>query len=440
MYFRKTTALALVLILSFSLSFGQSTLPSKVFGTSNNYKNVEVSKTNAGDYIITNTIDATYDSLLVIKIDNNFNQIWSKSFGHTGRSVIAHSSFEKDNGNILIATTYLLNNLNSDNSTTNLIELDPSGNLIGMTKLGDKHERLKFFEKTNDGNFINYGDLEGLLTGSNIWNCASFIKYDMTTGIALLNKFYNYNPTGIGSPLGEIYMQAMSESLDDSLYFLADRGYSSPTTLKEIRVINTDINGNLNWVKGYSTGKKDRSKGIVIDADKNNYILGYTNGFGTVNDTSIFILKIDKNGIVKWVKSYSNPNNGLYASKIIDTGNNKLAVLGYSTNALGGIGNQDVFFMELDTAGNLQWAKVYGGPVNEQGTSLNSHPNGYLIAGTSNSWGTGNRDIYLINTDINGNVSDTCTADVTSLITVTNESILTSNHTNTEGTFSMPIP
>jgi hypothetical protein len=180
---------------------------------------------------------------------------------------------------------------------------------------------------------------------------------------------------------------------------------------------------------------------MVIDGANNNYILGYSNGFGSSNDTDLFVLKVDPKGQVKWVKSYRNPNGGMYTSIIMDGGSNKLLVAGYVTGGIGNLGNnEDGLLMELDTAGNLQWAKIYGDTLDEQILGMAMHPNGYLLAGTSNSSGFGGKDIYLVNPDINGDVVDTrCTDDITSEIIVTTETINTSALFYTNGTFTYPV-
>ena len=95
---------------------------------------------------------------------------------------------------------------------------------------------------TNDGHIINYGELEGALSNSNVWNCISLIKYDGITGAPIWNKYYDYNPSNLTID-GELYGRAITESNDDSLYILASRGLQSGRE-REFRLIHTDINGN----------------------------------------------------------------------------------------------------------------------------------------------------------------------------------------------------
>ena len=68
-------------------STAQTTLPSKVIGTTNNQKHVAITSTASGDYIITCTTDAANDSCFITKTDANLNTIWSKRFGYPGQNI-----------------------------------------------------------------------------------------------------------------------------------------------------------------------------------------------------------------------------------------------------------------------------------------------------------------------------------------------------------------
>ena len=59
-----------------------------------------------------------------------------------------------------------------------------------------------------------------------------------------------------------------------------------------------------------------------------------------------------------------------------------------------------VFLMRLDSLGNFQWSRAYGGPEFEEGKRVMPIPGyGYYIAGTSSSGVSANFDAYLLFTD-----------------------------------------
>ena len=63
-----------------------------------------------------------------------------------------------------------------------------------------------------------------------------------------------------------------------------------------------------------------------------------------------------------------------------------------------------VYLVKLDSDGNLLWSKSYGGSGNDFGWSVEqTTDSGFVITGNTDSFGRGNRDVYLIKTDRFGN-------------------------------------
>jgi len=66
-------------------------------------------------------------------------------------------------------------------------------------------------------------------------------------------------------------------------------------------------------------------------------------------------------------------------------------------------GSTQIFLMNVDSLGNYKWSKQYGGEESEEGRRvLYNKDLGLFVAGTSNSYGNGDFDVYLFNTDKNG--------------------------------------
>ena len=93
---------------------------------------------------------------------------------------------------------------------------------------------------------------------------------------------------------------------------------------------------------------------------------------------------------------------------LIQTSDGGYAITGYTYSF--GAGEKDVYVVKLDANGNLQWTKTIGGPEREEGKSLiQTSDGGYAIAGTTSSFGAGGEDVYVVKLDAHGNLQWTRT-------------------------------
>ncbi|MBL0073456.1 MAG: hypothetical protein IPP34_17235 [Bacteroidetes bacterium] len=65
-----------------------------------------------------------------------------------------------------------------------------------------------------------------------------------------------------------------------------------------------------------------------------------------------------------------------------------------------------MLLVKTDSVGNVQWSKTYGGSVDmEQSYCVQqTFDNGYIIEGVTQSFGVGQDDVYLIKVDSVGNL------------------------------------
>ena len=64
----------------------------------------------------------------------------------------------------------------------------------------------------------------------------------------------------------------------------------------------------------------------------------------------------------------------------------------------------DVYIVKTDASGDQTWAKTVGGVRPDFGASVQlATGGGYIVAGTTASYGAGGEDIWLIRTDADGN-------------------------------------
>ncbi len=69
-----------------------------------------------------------------------------------------------------------------------------------------------------------------------------------------------------------------------------------------------------------------------------------------------------------------------------------------------GCGNTDFYAIKVDSVGRHEWSKTYGGLENEEGFSVTqTFDKGYAFVGFTDSYGAGGYDVYLVKTDSQGN-------------------------------------
>jgi hypothetical protein len=107
-----------------------------------------------------------------------------------------------------------------------------------------------------------------------------------------------------------------------------------------------------------------------------------------------------------WYKSgFSQAYGGTSSDQaycIVETGDGGYVIAG-STYSYGA-GSGDVWLVKTNSAGAVEWTQTYGGTSWELGLSVvESGDGGYVIAGNTNSYGAGSDDVWLIKTDSAGN-------------------------------------
>ena len=85
----------------------------------------------------------------------------------------------------------------------------------------------------------------------------------------------------------------------------------------------------------------------------------------------------------------------------VETTNDGLALAGFTTRI--GVGGIDAYFSMLASDGSIVKENAYGGPKYDRVTDLaRAADGGYLLAGMTESFGAGKRDILLLKVDANG--------------------------------------
>jgi len=91
------------------------------------------------------------------------------------------------------------------------------------------------------------------------------------------------------------------------------------------------------------------------------------------------------------------------AAAIVQTGDGGYVIAG--TTYSFGAGSADFWLIKLDSSGNMQWNHTYGGPEADVATAMiHTSDGGYAITGKTHSFGAGDSDFWLIKVDSSGSM------------------------------------
>lgn len=152
------------------------------------------------------------------------------------------------------------------------------------------------------------------------------------------------------------------------------------------------------WAAVYGGSGSDGGNALCVTSDGGLLIAGYTFSHGS-GDADILIIKTDTDGRVEWQRTFGGRGTE-YANACCESKDGYL-IVGYTTSF--GAGSRDMLAVRLDTAGNTLWSKTYGGDSLDVGTAVTPTRDGAILCGYSNSYGSGEEDVYLVRIDDRGN-------------------------------------
>jgi hypothetical protein len=181
-------------------------------------------------------------------------------------------------------------------------------------------------------------------------------------------------------------------------------------TENDVELVKTDLNGNQVWRKLYGGKGVDNARSVIAVSD--GYVVaGSTSSYENGGVYDVYLLKTDLFGDMKWYKTFTHMLNGhltnAFGKSVIAASDGYVIVGETNADSNGGL---DIYLLKTDLDGNLVWNKTFGGDAVEHGNAIIQVADGYVIAGDTYSYGNSKTrgvdasDIYLVKTDFDGNV------------------------------------
>jgi len=185
----------------------------------------------------------------------------------------------------------------------------------------------------------------------------------------------------------------------DGGYILAGWTKSYGVGGNDAWLIKTNAMGVEQWSQTFGGSYNDWVESIQQTIDGGYILAGYTNSYGT-GSSDAWLIKTDAMGVEQWSQTFGGSDNDGVESiqQTIDGG---YILAGHTWSY--GAGGYDTWLIKTNAMGIEQWSQTFGGAKKDGANSVQQTTDGgYILAGYTNSYGTGSSDAWLIKTNAMG--------------------------------------
>lgn len=181
-------------------------------------------------------------------------------------------------------------------------------------------------------------------------------------------------------------------------------GGGEPANQDEIPGNTPESGSAATWSSILGGDGAEEMEGVWATSDGGYVVAGLSDSFTGDDTADALILKVSAAGEVEWAKTYGGSGNDM-AVDIKQTADGGYIVAGWTESFGAGAGTADFWVFKLDSTGGIEWEKRYGGADIEQAWSVDIASDGYVVAGGTTSFGAGKADYWVLKLDAEGGIS-----------------------------------
>ncbi|HHT9125377.1 MAG TPA: BACON domain-containing protein [Candidatus Brocadiia bacterium] len=378
-----------------------------------------IQQTIDGGYIAAGTSGSTgantnggYD-IWVVKLDANGAIQWQKAYGGSLSEYAGDIRQTNDGGYIVAGSTY---SFGAGKADILVIKLDAMGNIQWQKTYGKSdYDVASSIQQTFDGGYIVAGTTTsfGVVINGIVSEIpdAWVLKLDAIGNIQW-QKVYGGTASDTASSI---------QQTSDGGYIVAGTTFLPTSGANaDIWVFKLDASGKIQWQKTfvdkiymgglayeYATSVQQTSDGGFVVAGCSGAFGGgaYSGGYGG----DFWVLKLDTNGNLQWQKTYGGPY-GEWAYSIQQTSDDGYIVAGRTLSfpIVGDVRKVAFWVLKLDISGIVQWQKTYGRSHYDEAFSIQqTSDGGYIVAGLTYTSGIG-WHFWVLKLEPNGTISPSC--------------------------------
>lgn len=162
---------------------------------------------------------------------------------------------------------------------------------------------------------------------------------------------------------------------------------------------SADASPDTLWTRTFGGGEYDWGWDVQETSDGGHIIVGDTRSFGS-GSSDIWLIKTDNGGDPLWTRTFGGLGEE-HGYSVRQTDDEGYVIVG--TTSSYGAGGYDIWLIKTNSLGNPSWTKTFGGSAWDWGWSVRpTSDDGYILTGYTESYGPGSSAVWLIKTDSAG--------------------------------------
>ncbi len=373
-----------------NMLFGQ-VLFARTFGGTLGEVAQSITQTSDGGYAVTGYtygFGAGSADFLVLKLNPDGSLAWARTFGGANGEWLHSMIQTADGGYAVIGETW---SFGAGGADLLLLKLDPDGSIAwARTFGGTANDWVYQITQTADGGYAVAGGTDNFGAGG---ADALLLKLGPDGSLAWARTF---------GGTGHDYVCSVNQTADGG-YVVAGGTNSFGAGSFDLLALKLNPDGSVVWARTFGGVSDDYAGSLIQTSDGGYAVAGRTASFGSGN-YDLLVLKLNPDGSPAWARTFGGVNRE-YARSITQTTDGGSAVVGETESF--SVGGGDFFILKLDPDGSLAWARTFGGTSTDYAESVTqTSDGGYVVAGYTWSFGTGEYDFLVLKIGPDGNYPD----------------------------------
>jgi uncharacterized delta-60 repeat protein len=377
----KGEILALILLFNFTSLLSLNAQWARTYGGSEDDFAYSIQQTGDGGYIVageTWSFGAGVVDSWILKLSSVGDIEWQKRYG-LGLGDEAYSIQQTNDGGYIVGGSIVIGSWEIW-----VLKFSFNGDIEWQKSYGRSFTDIaRSIQQTGDGGYIVAGKTGESIYVLDIW----ILKLSSDGTIEWQKKYGGSQPEEASS----------IQQTNDGGYIVAGYTESFGAGSQDLWILKLNSAGDIEWQKTY--GGSERAYSIQQTNDGGYIVAGLGSG-------DFLILKLASDGTIEWQKGYGGSGSGS-AHSIQQTSDGGYIVAGRTWSF--GAGNGDIWVLKLSLVGDIEWQKTYGGIQSDEASSIQqTSDGGYIVAGSTDSYGAGKRDFLILKLSSNGDIDPAC--------------------------------